>query len=59
MSAVQYLVDLSIMPALDLEAENLAQLADAGYVPDTIRASVAGGLVRLASKLDSDSVRLP
>ena len=59
MSAVHYLVDLSIMPALDLEAENLAQLAIAGYVPDTLRASLAGGLVRLASKLDSDAVRLP
>jgi hypothetical protein len=47
------------MPGLDLEAQRLAQLASAEYVPDTLRASVAGGLVRLALQLDSNAARLP
>ncbi len=59
MNAIHNLVELSVMPGLDLEAERLAQLAIAGYAPESLRASVAGGLVRLALQLDSDAARLP
>ncbi len=58
MNAVHNLIKISVMPELDLEAERLAQLAIAGYAPESLRARVAGRLVRLALQLDRDAAQI-